>query len=112
MMSQVIVISVRDNFSRFPAGRFLSDGPFSGERFREEQLYPALQKAERVIVKMDGTLGYGSSFLEEAFGGLVRTKQLTANLLQQKLVIDSKDPTLSAVIWGYINKTKPGEARV
>ena len=65
------------DFARSPGGRYISDGPFSGELFREKVLRPALADAEksgeRVVVELDGTSGYGASFLEEAFGGLVRT---------------------------------------
>jgi hypothetical protein len=52
----------------FPAGRNRSDGPYSGEFLRDEKLLPVLAQ-DKVIVDLDGTLGYGSSFLEEAFGG-------------------------------------------
>jgi len=65
-------IDIASEFSVTPAGRFYSDGPDSGERFREEFLVPALRSPEPITIKIDGTAGYGSSFLEEAFGGLVR----------------------------------------
>lgn len=65
-------IDIASQFSVTPAGRFCSDGPDSGERFREEFLVPALRLREPIQIKIDGTAGYGSSFLEEAFGGLVR----------------------------------------
>lgn len=62
---------------RYPAGRFRDDGQFSGQAFREDHLTPlwrsALVSGELVAVHLDGTLGYGSSFLEEAFGGRRRT---------------------------------------
>lgn len=68
---------VISDFSETPSGRYRSDGPCSGEVFREEVLIPALEKlAEKEIlsIKIDGVEGYGSSFLEEAFGGVVRKK--------------------------------------
>lgn len=65
-------INIASDFSVTPAGRFYSDGPDSGERFRKEFLVPALRSAEPLTLRIDGTAGYGSSFLEEAFGGLVR----------------------------------------
>jgi len=68
-------IKVATDFSKTPGGRFVSDGDWSGERFREEFLWPALKSAGQIRVDLSGTLGYGSSFLEEAFGGLVRTHQ-------------------------------------
>jgi STAS-like domain of unknown function (DUF4325) len=66
------VISVAGRFTRYPAGRYRTDGPFSGQQFREEHLLPILRAGETAIIELDGTRGYGSSFLEEAFGGLVR----------------------------------------
>ena len=32
----------------------------------------AIENGEELIVNLDGGYGYGSSFLEESFGGLVR----------------------------------------
>jgi len=70
-------ISIAENFSRYPGPRYRKDGPFSGEEFREGYLQPALSAALKdggiVAVVLDGVAGYGSSFLEEAFGGLVRS---------------------------------------
>ncbi len=71
-MAENVKIDVAKDFGRFPAGRFRSDGRYSGERFRQEFLVPALKKGGIVTVEMDGAAGYGPSFLEEAFGGLVR----------------------------------------
>lgn len=66
------VLSVSKQFSRFPAGRFKADGPYSGEAFRERFLIPAIKQKQKIVVDLDGTAGFGSSFLEEAFGGTVR----------------------------------------
>jgi hypothetical protein len=68
-------IKVARDFTEAPGGRFYSDGDWSGEKFREEFLWPALTKYGRVRVDLAGTQGYGSSFLEEAFGGIVRKHQ-------------------------------------
>lgn len=102
MSRKILSISVAQDFSRFPAGRYQTDGPNSGERFREELLAPSLRTADLVTVKLDGTRGYGSSFLEEAFGGLVRLGYFKADELQSKLAIESKDPSLEAEIRRYI----------
>lgn len=69
----IMKIEVASDFSRTPGPRFKRLGPHSGEEFRE-RLLQALRTAptESVEVFLDGTEGYGSSFLEEAFGGLVR----------------------------------------
>src|SRR5690625_6707889 len=71
-MSKKTIFKIATGFSEFPAGRYPKDGPHNGETFRTEVLVPLLESHETVIVDLDGTDGYGSSFLEEAFGGLVR----------------------------------------
>lgn len=87
-MSETIISIARD-YSKTPAGRYPSDGPFNGQRFRDAILIPALTQAgttgDRVVVVLDGALGYSSSFLEEVFGGLVRSgvnKDLIARCLE------------------------------
>ena len=50
---------------------------------------------------MDGTRGYGSSFLEEVFGGLVRAG-FKANVIKDLIEIDSNDPSLVHEIHGYL----------
>tara|TARA_R110002020_G_scaffold10801_22_gene41093 strand:- start:17021 stop:17338 length:318 start_codon:yes stop_codon:yes gene_type:complete len=65
-------INVARDFSKFPAGRYKAKGKGSGQEFRDKFLVPALDAKERVIIELDGAAGYPPSFLEEAFGGLVR----------------------------------------
>lgn len=86
-----MLINVASQFSPFPAGRFRSDGEFSGERFRDELLRPALERDTEVTVVLAGTKGYGSSFLEEAFGGLVRYGHFSADELSRRLRIEAGD---------------------
>jgi hypothetical protein len=60
-------------FTKFPGARYKSLGPFSGEEFRDEKLIPAIEKnGKELVVNLDGVFGYGSSFLEEIFGGCIR----------------------------------------
>lgn len=66
------VINVARDFTKFPAGRYKSVGKGSGEEFRERFLVPALHDNTPTVIELDGTTGYPPSFLEEAFGGLVR----------------------------------------
>lgn len=96
------LISISKEFSEFPAGRFIEDGPFSGERFRDELLAPALNEFDQVTVNIDGTLGFGSSFLEEAFGGLIRVHKFSVNELNSKLIIVGSMETYKRRIWSYI----------
>jgi hypothetical protein len=100
MMMAEKVISVARDFSRYPGGRWRKDGPHSGQEFREDVLTPALTEAAhdpaiKVVVDIDGAAGYGSSFLEEAFGGIVREKVLEPAVLAKKLEIKSADPVFA-----------------
>lgn len=70
------VIEVAEKFSRTPGPRYKIHGDFSGEEFRDSYLVGALRSAidqdSVLTVVLDDVAGYGSSFLEEAFGGLLR----------------------------------------
>jgi hypothetical protein len=101
----MVTIKVAEQFSRFPAGRFITDGPFSGELFRRRFLEPALQQAEEVTVEMDGARGYGSSFLEEAFGGLIRGGVPKERV--RRIKIKASNASLKAEIYEYIDKAVP-----
>ena len=97
------VISVATQFSPTPAGRYRADGPFPGEKFREDLLVPALRAGPgSVTVDLDGTAGFGSSFLEEAFGGLVRLGFDPATL-RRRLTIRSAHPSYVTRVWSYID---------
>lgn len=112
MMSDLSVVE----FSRYPAGRTDNDGPFSGARYRREVLVPALikarqQKGERVRLLLDGARTYGSSFLEEAFGGLVREEGFSAPELHTLLDIVVEDPGYELyrrLILKFINEAVAG----
>lgn len=101
-------IRVAQEFSRYPAGRFMKDGPYSGEFFREKFLCPALERVDSdlLVVDLDGARGYGSSFLEEAFGGLVR-RGFSKTLLLEKLRIHATNDSLRKEILEYIEKARP-----
>lgn len=71
----MIMLNVTD-FTTMPGARYRADGDASGEEFRDTFLKPryveAVSTGERLRVDLDGTDGYATSFLEEAFGGLAR----------------------------------------
>jgi len=95
-------ISIARNFSKVPAGRYFSDGDESGQAFREKWLKPKLSNGDHIIVDLDNTEGYGSSFLEEAFGGLIREGFSLADLSERIDFISDEDPTLIEEIVGYM----------
>lgn len=83
------VINIAAQYTKNPGGRFRTEGDFSGEDFRETMLKKEYEISKRnneeLTVVLDGGYGYGSSFLEEAFGGLVR-------------VVDNVDITIIKVV--------------
>lgn len=102
-MNAVREICIAEEFSKYPGGRVYADGEFSGERFREEYLVPALRENEKVVVQMDGALGYGSSFLEEAFGGLIRQGIVDKEGFKKRVeIVCEEDETLQLEILGYV----------
>lgn len=98
----MIVVNVARDFTRFPSGRSKLKGDTSGEAFREKFLEPAIKEGKEIVVELDGTIGYGSSFLEEAFGGLIRSLNIPAASIMNILRIKSSDPTLIDEVEGYI----------
>lgn len=99
------LISVARDFSKAPAGRFVTDGPFPGETFRDQILVPAFKECQTVVVDLNGTAGYGSSFLEEAFGGLVRRGH-SEEELQRRMKLESERQSYVERIWAYIHKAE------
>ena len=105
-----LMISIAKDFSEVPGGRHYEDGDFSGQRFREEFLVPALKEVEEtgriVTIDLEGAEGYPSGFLEEAFGGLVREHGFTRPQLQSLLKIEATNSYKSYAdcIWDYISQ--------
>jgi len=104
MKMNTITINIANQFSRYPAGRYKDDGPYSGEIFRETHLIPRLRQSDtRIVVQLDGARGLASSFLEEAFGGLIRAG-LDPKELRNRLVLESSDASLINEIEEYISE--------
>ncbi|EYC51466.1 hypothetical protein AZ34_10535 [Hylemonella gracilis str. Niagara R] len=105
MKTKMLKLSVARDFSKNPAGRYRIDGPFSGEVFREEKILPLLKEAEQIEVDLDGTEGYGSSFLDEAFAGLLREHDFTeATFLAHVVLISEDDPSCIDEILQYVKE--------
>jgi STAS-like domain of unknown function (DUF4325) len=96
------MISIATDYSTSPAGRTPADGPFNGQRFRDSILAPALREAINqnavLVVDLDGAFSYSSSFLEEAFGGLVRTGLFSAAEITAHLELRSNDPIYASFV--------------
>jgi hypothetical protein len=108
----VTVINIAKDFARYPFGRYRTDGPYSGQRFREDFLAPALRRdTAEITVVLDGAIGMGSSFLEEAFGGLIRDGFDRSEVQRRIRIISSRDGTLSVEIAGYITDAEAPRLR-
>ncbi len=96
-------INIASDFSRYPGGRFVSDGPHSGQEFREKFLVPVLESNETAVIIFDGARGYGSSFLEEAFGGLTRLEYKPEQIYKTFTFVSENDPSIIDEIKEYID---------
>ena len=69
-----ILIKVLD-FTEYPDVRYIEQDENSGEQFYYDVVKPNYEKAisenKILLVDLDNTAGYASSFLDEAFGNLV-----------------------------------------
>lgn len=108
----MINIVIAKDFSTTPFGRFMADSPFSAEKFRKDFLVPALRSGDQeVVVDFSGiALGVGSSFLEEAFGGLVRKEGLPKTGIMKRLVIKGDMPFYKEQIERFIDSAEPEKA--
>ena len=102
-------IKILTDFSYTPGPRYILEGKNSGEEFRNTILRETVNKAitsgEILTVDLDGTAGYGRSFLEEAFGGLVRVDGLKYDDIVSHLeVISNEEPEWKAKIAAYLKK--------
>lgn len=94
-MSSLRKIIVTEEFYPRPKGRYIDDAPgcelSSGEAFRKNILFEALQQNDEVIVDLTGYNRYGRSFLDEAFGGLISRAGLKKSELDKKLTVKHDD---------------------
>lgn len=94
------IINIGKSFTRYPVGRDL--GPFNGKKFRLDVLIPALNRDDKIEIELDDALGYGSSFLDEAFGGLIRSG-FKVDDVRNRIKLVSEDSSLIDEIWSYVN---------
>ncbi len=105
-------INIAKSFTISPGGRKKADGDHSGEEFRDDFLLPIVRKAmaekKTVTVELDGTIGYGSSFLEEAFGGLERVLKKEGNTAIGIIKLESaRRPHLIPIIEEMMKHANP-----
>ena len=87
-------ISLADDYSPFPGGRYPNDGEFNATRFREDILVPALKSADIVEVSLDGVGAVAASFLEEAFGRWITENGVDSDYARDHLRIVTTEKML------------------
>src|SRR5436853_1016165 len=108
-MKTVERLSVARDFTDTPGPRSPDEGPYSGKEFLDKHLAPKFQSAMNqkgiVLVDLDDTEGFASSFLESAFGGLAR--QFGPAIVEKFLRINSdEEPYLIDEVWKYIREAE------
>ena len=106
-------LKISVDFSEFPGARYYEDGSESGQQFYDTVLKAAYEKSvtekELLIIDLDGTAGYASSFLSESFGRLAETFG-AKNVLRNIQIISKDEPDWKkAILEDYIpnaNKRK------
>ena len=100
------IIDVAKDFSKTPFGRYNSDSEYSAERFRDDLQIPILKSGEDVTVDFSKvSLGVGSSFLEEAFGGMVR-KGFDPSFLIQHVTVKDRMSLYNEQVKTFIRKAE------
>jgi hypothetical protein len=106
-----IKISIKENFISTPGPRYKKEGKWSGEQLRIDLIYPnfikAIEENKKFFIDLDGTSGYGTSFLEEVFGGLIRINKLKYSEINNLLELKSEEePYLIEDIEEYLLDAK------
>ena len=98
---------VATEFYKRPLGRNRNQGTYTGEAFREDHLVPLLKRlspGEKLSLDFTGVTMNGSSFLEEAFGGLIRNHNYSRQDLETLLEFSfPRRPSLEQKVWQYIS---------
>ncbi len=95
-MKVVETIVISKDFSDAPGARYKTDGPKSGEEFYEtllcQKFKSALEKGGKLLIDLDDTWGYASSFISGSFGRL--SEEFGAKDVLKTLNFKSEDSPL------------------
>ncbi len=102
-------INIAEEFSANTGGRYIEESDYSGELFRknflESKYQDALEKGEKLEINFDNSYGYSPSFLEEAFGGLVRERK-EFGIFDNLILISNDSASLVGDIKKYITQAE------
>ena len=103
-----LIIKIANDYTTIPGVREEIEGDFPGEEFLEKILLPkfkqALTEKKKLLIDLDGTAGYATSFLEAAFGGLAREHKESKIVLANLEFKSADDPFLEDDIIEYIKE--------
>ena len=94
-------IKIARDFTKAPGFRFKKQGPKSGEELREHLREPLFEDPDDkhiITIDFNGCYGFATSFLEEAFGGLVRKTKMKNILERFRFVADDNHEVKESVI--------------
>ncbi len=84
-------------FTDCPGGRYKSRSEKSGEEFRQSVLEPLLAKYAAVELDLNGAFGFPPSFLDEAFGALIRKLGKDTFMKRVKIELSDDDMALRTI---------------
>ena len=106
----MISISVANDFSITPGGRYITESPDSGEKFYNEILKPCFEKAlkekKKLLIDLDGTFGYLNSFINQSFGELSREYGSKKVLNTIKLKSEDEPSLINKINDNIVNPNK------
>lgn len=98
------IIFLKD-FTKYPGGRFKTDGPYSGEHFKD-YILTELKKYDTITINLDGVLGLPHSFIDGCFFDLIdyidRIKVESIEFPEEAQMI-KEDYNLTAYLGDYLN---------
>ena len=111
-----ITYEIAKRFTKYPGPRYIEEGEYSGELFRKTELMPTIIEAKKnnhkIILNLDGTSGYGTSFIEEVFGGLIREEKMSIKEIYSIFTFISKeDENLIDDITEYMEEAEKNSKR-
>jgi hypothetical protein len=103
VMRSDVTINIAKDFSRTPYGRYL--GSSSAKVFKDKFLKPFIDiGADKIIIILDGTYGFVSSWLHEAFGNLLKEypQEKRQSIMDMFSLISDEDPSVAVEIREYM----------
>lgn len=104
-----ITINIATDFSRTPGPRYIEEGEFSAQFFLEKLLLEKFEEVvstkSKLVIVLDGTAGFATSFLEGSFGELQRIYNSKGIRISNYLeFVSNEEPYLKDEILEYIEE--------